>query len=87
MKSITKVVVGYKVIDSLHPAIFLVYVGLFDVYLGSFFDEVGKFDGVNVTRVGCCCLLRDLEPALVDCFVFWLLLYWLLSRLAWRLFV
>lgn len=37
--------------------------------------------------MSCCCLLRDLEPALINCFVFWLLLYWLLSRFARRLLI
>lgn len=57
MKSITKVIVGYKVVDSLHPAIFLVYVGLDDVDFWCSFDKVGKFNVVNVTGVCCCCLL------------------------------
>ena len=87
VKSIAKVVVGYKTVDSLHPAVFFVYVRLYDIYFWGSFNEIGKFDGVNVARVGRCCLLRDLESTLIDCFIFLLWLYWLLSCLAWRLFV
>lgn len=86
MESITKVVAGYKVVDSFHPAIFLVNVRLDDVDFGCSLDEVGKLDVVYVTRVCCCCLLRDLEIALIDCFMFgfWLdcwVLYYLARRL------